>query len=106
MIFERNAQHQRRGGRRGVEFLKKPTSEESVVNDGPADGHAELRLGVNTPAPDAAAQHAKIFRMLTRQQRLRLAVAGLLIEVGRDGGTAVVANQSRRAEPNPVSRLW
>src|SRR6185437_2205116 len=80
-------------------------AEQTVVNDRPLQRHAELRGGIDSPAPHAAAEEVEVFRVLAHQQGLGLAVADLLLQVGADGRASIVPDEARRAETDPAAPL-
>jgi hypothetical protein len=86
--------------------LEKARGEQAAVNDGAAQGDAKTGGAVNAPVPDAAAEPVEVFRMPPREHSLGLAVAALLFEVGGDGGTAAVPDETAGTKSNlPVALL-
>src|SRR5215471_16615856 len=103
MEFERSAEHQRAGWGGGVKLLEKAAAEDAVINHAAVKQNTELRRRINAAAPDAPAEGIEVFRMLCGQQGLGLAVALLLLEIGLDRRAAVIPDETRRAETNPVA---
>src|SRR5262249_59313638 len=85
--------------------LKQAGAEGPPVNDRPAQAEAVGRRPVKDAAPLAIAAAVELVRVFELQQRLGLAVGGLLAEVGARVLPTVVPDESARRERDPVAGL-
>src|SRR5204863_5382152 len=100
---EGEIREERRG--RLVHRLEEPTAKRAEVDDRPAGEHAGRELAVDAPEPARLAEQIEAIRMLEVEERLRLAVPHLLLQVRLHGVAPVVPNGCRRAEADRVATV-
>src|SRR4029453_1566048 len=97
---ERKEREHRR--RRFVQGLEQRTTESAVVDHWPAQEERMLEVGVDAPQPLRLPEQIEAVGMLEEQQRLRGAVAHLLLDVGLHRVAAEVPDYGGGADADPL----
>src|SRR5262245_15358891 len=93
--LETQAEQRPPQARRAVNRLKHAAREFSIMHDRLAYRDTEPGARVNPACPDGLGpESAELVRMLAAQQRLRLAVAALLLQIGAHRAAAVMPDHA------------